>query len=50
MSFVPTLSPTTKYSVKVNNENKTISCPFLLLLIFPESVKDKTSTNIMQIF
>ena len=39
MSFVPNLNPTTKYSDKVNNENKTISSPVLLFLIFPWECK-----------
>ena len=49
MSFVPSLSPTTKFRVKMNNENKTISCLLLLFLIFPWKCKGN-NWYYMQIF
>ena len=52
MSFVPSLSPTTKFKVKMNNavRTKPALVSFYCFLFFPESLKETTGTNIMQIF
>ena len=45
----PVISPTIKYSVKGNTENKTL-VPFYCFLFSPDSAQETTGTNIMHIF